>query len=81
LAEWILINGAKIDRAAFEANYARANDHAWEKIALTRDDGARSCLICGAAVPDKGATMAYASSAGILCAPCFERFVGPSTPP
>jgi hypothetical protein len=81
VADWILINGAKIDRAAFEANYVRANDHAWEKIALGRDAEPRSCLICGAGVPGEAATVAYTSAVGILCAPCFNRFVGPSTPP
>lgn len=80
MGDWILINGAKIDRAAFEANHARANDQVWEKIALVRDDGPRTCLICGAGVPGEGVA-AYTSSADILCAPCFDRFVGPSTPP
>lgn len=79
--DWILIDGKRVDRAAFEANYAKANAQACEKIVLAPDATLRSCLICGGDVARGAATVAYTSSAGVLCAPCFERFVGPSTPP
>jgi hypothetical protein len=82
MSDWILINGEKVDRAAFEARYVKAIGHAWETTALAGDALPRRCLICGADVPHKrAATVAYTSEAGILCAPCFDRFAGPSTPP
>jgi hypothetical protein len=82
MADWILINGEKVDRAAFEANYAKANEQAWEKVALGANVLPRGCLICGAAVQrETDRAIAYQSDVGTLCAPCFERFVGPSTPP
>ena len=77
MADWILLNGTKIDRAAFEANHAKANNQVWEKVSLS-DAPEKPCLICQG-IP-LGA-VAYRSATDILCAPCFERFVGPSTPP
>jgi hypothetical protein len=81
MGDWILLNGERVDRAAFEANYAKALEQAWEKAALANDEPIGSCLICAGAVPRGRETIAYRSFAGVLCAPCFERFVGPSTPP
>jgi len=79
--DWILIDGKKVDRAEFEARYAKADEQAWEKVALAGPLSPPSCLICEAAVARDAAAVVYASPAGVLCAPCFERFVGPSTPP
>jgi hypothetical protein len=75
-ADWLLLNGVKVDRAKFEASLDVAYGQAWEK---TRVEKVSTCLICEASIACE--TTAYVAPRGILCAPCFERFVGPSTPP
>jgi hypothetical protein len=39
------------------------------------------CLMCGNAIPRERETYIYRSAVGVLCSPCFDRFVGPSAPP
>jgi hypothetical protein len=83
MADWILINGVKVDLAGFEASCDKANNQAWEKV-MTAEDGAVAsgrCLICGDAIPRQREKYIYRSPAALLCSPCFDRFVGPSTPP
>jgi hypothetical protein len=76
VADWILLNGAKVDRARFEANLDLAYEQDWEK---ANADKPGTCLICEGKIPQS--SVAYVSPRAVLCAPCFERFVGPSTPP
>jgi len=83
VADWILVNGVKVDLADFEASYDKANSQAWEKV-VTAAAGATvsgRCLICGDSIPRVREGYLYRSNAGVLCSPCFDRFVGPSTPP
>jgi hypothetical protein len=80
---WILVNGVKVDLADFEASCDKANDQVWEKviIAVTGRTVEGRCLICGDEIPRPREKYTYRSPAGVLCSPCFDRFVGPSTPP
>ena len=80
---WILVNGVKVDLADFEASHAKANDQIWEKVMIAGACGAGGgrCLICGDMIPREREKYIYRSTVGVLCSPCFDRFVGPSTPP
>jgi len=83
VADWILVDGVKVALADFEASYDKANNQVWEKVVIAAADGvaAGHCLICGNAIPREREKYIYRSAVGVLCSPCFDRFVGPSTPP
>jgi hypothetical protein len=83
VGDWILINGVKVDLADFEASCDKANNQAWEKVvtAVAGETASGRCLICGGAIPRNREKYIYRSAAGVLCSPCFDRFVGPSAPP
>ena len=83
MTDWILINGVKVDLVDFEASYDKANSQAWEKVmtAVAGEAVSGRCLICGDAIPREREKYIHRSAAGVLCSPCFDRFVGPSTPP
>ena len=81
MTDWILINGVKVDLADFEVSYDKANNHVWEKAMTAGEAISGRCLICADAIPRAGENYIHWSAAGMLCSPCFDRFVGPSTPP
>jgi hypothetical protein len=83
VGDWILVGGVKVGLADFEASYHKANNQAWEKTVTAVSGGAVGgrCLMCGNAIPRERETYIYRSAVGVLCSPCFDRFVGPSAPP
>ena len=73
VADWILVNGARIERSYFEANVQEACSVEWNIQTTSRSEGHAHCIICGIAIPEGAARMV--SPNGDLCMYCFDEFV------
>ena len=71
--EWIEINGAKMDRAYFEANIKEAKSALWNPAIIPREADHRHCLVCEIAM--SAGNHAFRSSTGWLCKVCFSGYV------
>jgi hypothetical protein len=72
MAEYMLVNGSRIERTFFEENVAEARSYKWERKAVP-DGEHQHCLVCTAAI---GAEETALSSGGHwLCAFCFQNYI------
>jgi hypothetical protein len=75
MRDWVVVNGAKIERSFFDESLAEARKYSWEAKTVTNQDH-HHCVICSAAISsgmDSGP--AYASTGGWLCHFCYDRFI------
>jgi hypothetical protein len=73
MSDWIMVNGARIERSYLRENISEAKTYSWEKRGWDMADDHGHCMICNIAlsVGDVG----YRSEAGWLCSYCFETFL------
>ena len=78
MAEWIDINGAKIEKQFLEENVAEAKTSTWKPAQWPKNLDHSHCIICTIAIPYKNESPSaayYKSEGGWLCAYCYERFM------
>ena len=73
VAEWIIVNGARIERSFLEANVAEARSCVWQKTRWATADDHGHCMICSIALGDTDPC--YRSKGGWLDEYCFGRFI------
>jgi hypothetical protein len=75
MTEWIVVNGARIERDFFDENLADAKRKTWA-LQTVSDRDHHHCAICSAAISSGvGDGPAYASNDGWLCDFCYDRFL------
>jgi hypothetical protein len=78
MSNWIVVNGAKIDKEFFEQNVAEAQSYHWHRKQWDKQGDHTHCIICGITIPtsdDKNEPVYYQSEGGWLCGYCFENFI------
>jgi len=73
MAEWVTVNGARIERGFFEENVAEARKYNWVKTHWDKVGDHGHCMVCNVTL--SGNDPCYLSDTGWLCAYCFETFV------
>ena len=76
MAEWLIVNGARIERSFFEENVSEARQYAWERTRWQEPKDHGHCMVCNIALA--AGEECYRSCGGWLCPYCFTQFV--STP-
>jgi hypothetical protein len=76
MPEWIIVNGARIERSFFQENVAEARSCAWLKTVWEDVGNHGHCMICG--VPLCEGESCLRSKNGWLCTYCFDTFVNPT---
>lgn len=73
MVDWVMVNGARIERSFLEENVSEARERTWHQTCWEESKNHRHCMICRA--PLAGGDVCYRSKGGWLCPYCFERFV------
>ncbi|MBL8862124.1 MAG: hypothetical protein JNK02_08935 [Planctomycetes bacterium] len=73
VVDWVVINGARIERSFFEENVSEAREYSWELTRWENPEDHGHCMICNVALA--GRDECYQSESGWLCPYCFESFV------
>ena len=73
MSDWILVNGARIERSFFRENVSEARTYSWEKSRWEVANDHGHCMLCNIAL--SGSDVCYRSKGGCLCSYCFETFV------
>jgi hypothetical protein len=75
LTEWVVVNGARIERLFFEANLQEAKNCTWDKQSHSADEHNHNhCLICN--VESKtGGDEGWFSDYRWICDPCHKAFI------
>ncbi len=73
MAEWVLVNGARIERSFLEESVSEAREYAWEKTHWEHPNDHGHCAVCNIELTDHD--VCYQSAGGWLCPYCFERFM------
>lgn len=76
MTEWVVVNGARIEKAYFEANVAEARSLSWTPSTWRQAGGHTHCLICGIAL-DADSGRCYESEGGWACVHCLDAYVVP----
>lgn len=78
MTEWLVVNGARIEKAYFEENVAEAKTYAWEVARPQPEKGHVHCMVCGVTISadeDDRTALAYRSRGGWLCDHCYTNYV------
>lgn len=77
MSEWVIVNGAKIDKEFFEQNLAEAKPYKWFLKKWSRQGEHTHCMICNISIPENPPkeTVFYQSQGGCLCSFCFDNFI------
>ena len=78
MAEWVMVNGARIERSFLEENVSEARKYDWEQMRWEKNRDHGHCMICS--VAQAGGDVCYRSKGGLLCSYCFERFIARDEP-
>jgi len=73
VAEWVMVNGARIERSFLEENVSEARGYSWQCARWEKPNDHGHCMICTVALA--GGDVCYQSEGGWLCSYCFERFI------
>jgi len=74
MTEWVMVNGARVERRFFDENLAEARSFRWEPVQLLVEGDHHHCLICGVVL---GAELAHRSIGGYACRGCFSTYAAP----
>lgn len=77
MSTWIEINGAKIEKAFFDANVREAKGYNWGETRASDLSDHVHCMICGVTIDPKSPTTirAYKSKGVHVCAYCYNHFL------
>ena len=75
MTEWVMVNGARIERSFLQENVSEARTYAWGKGRLEMPEEHGHCMVCNVAL--SGNDECYCSKGGLLCPYCLETFVTP----
>lgn len=73
MAEWVMVNGARIERSFLEENVAEARSYSWESTRWEKGNDHGHCMVCSVVLT--GDMPCYCSKGGWLCPHCFGAFV------
>jgi len=73
MTDWVLVNGARIERSFLRENVSEARTYAWEKGRWEGTGDHGHCFVCNVAL--SGGNVCYRSDGGWLCPYCFGAFV------
>ncbi len=73
MADYILVNGARIEREFFDENVAEARECKWTASEVPATAGHYHCLVCGAGIGSGEA--AYHAGNRWLCKYCYDHFL------
>ena len=73
MAEWVMVNGARIERSFLQENVSEARTYVWERGRWEKADDHGHCMVCNVALSESD--VCYRSKGGRLCPYCFETFV------
>ena len=73
MTDWVVVNGARIERSYFEANLEEARSVKWSESAGEESKVHIHCMVCGVAIGASETRMI--SSAGYLCLSCYDQFL------
>lgn len=79
MPEWILVNGARVERTFFEDNLLEAKTCNWRPCERHPDKSHKHCLICGVASSESSAA-GWCSDVRWLCESCHGQFMEGATP-
>lgn len=79
MPQFIIVNGAKIEKQFLEENVTEAKTYQWKQALWkpSKNDHTH-CIICTITIPEKPIvenTIYYESNGGWLCNYCYERFI------
>jgi hypothetical protein len=75
MPDWVLVNGARVERAYFEENLREARAQEWALPTERTRTGHRHCIICGVAIETELSSGYMTSKVGLLCASCHGQFI------
>ena len=73
MVEWVMVNGARIERSFLEENVAEARRYVWLKTHWNKVGEHGHCMVCGVAL--SGKDPCYCSEGGWLCPYCLKTFL------
>ena len=83
MTDWVLVNGARIEKAYFEENVLDAKKYLWGKFDWVNESASHDhCIICSVPIPRVGGSTgetAYRSLGGYLCEYCYDNFISCSS--
>lgn len=65
MTEWVMVNGARIERSFLRENVSEARAYAWERTHWRQADDHGHCMVCNVAL--SGSDVCYHSEGGWLC--------------
>lgn len=74
MAEWILVNGARLEKSFFEANLVEARGCDWQPCVRRPEKPHKHCVVCGIA-SDESAGVGWCSDTRWLCQSCHREFI------
>jgi hypothetical protein len=78
MAEWVMVNGARIERSFLEENVEEAEEYVWVSTHWDQADDHGHCMVCNVTLV--GSDPCYGSDGGWLCEYCFEAFIAQREP-
>ena len=74
MSEWVMVNGARIERSFLEANIAEARAAGdWKQGRFSDASGHTHCIVCGVTIANDD--VGFRSTHGWACAHCYGAFV------
>jgi len=78
MPDWLIVNGARIEKIYFEEQVAETKKYTWEKYSCENElVSHHHCIICSVSVPSAEVSTgetAYKSTGGYLCEYCHDNF-------
>lgn len=73
MTDWVMVNGARIERSFLRDNVSEARTYAWERRRWEKSNDHGHCMVCNVSL--SAGDVCYCSEGGWLCPYCFETFV------
>jgi len=73
MTEWVIVNGARIERSFLEENVSEAREYTWQRTRWEKANDHGHCIVCNVSI--SGSDVCYRSCGGWLCPYCFDRFL------
>lgn len=73
MAEWVTVNGARIERSFLQENVSEARAYTWVRMRWTEASDHGHCMVCGVALAE--GDDCRRSEGGFICPYCFGEFM------